>query len=87
MAAKKGVSRFAGALHKDDMARIEVPLHDLPRFLNLELRYELISAFCAFGFKFVTIDLAGFRSGSLNSIIPAEDLLREVSRPMHKSAL
>jgi pyridinium-3,5-biscarboxylic acid mononucleotide sulfurtransferase len=72
--------------HRDNIARIEVPLHDLPRFLNLELRCELVLAFCAFGFKFVTIDLAGFRSGSLNSIIPAEDLLREISRTKHKSA-
>jgi uncharacterized protein len=71
--------------HKDDMARIEVPLHDLPRFLNLELSGELVLAFCGFGFKIITIDLAGFRSGSLNSIIPAEDLLREVSRMKQKS--
>jgi uncharacterized protein len=69
------------------MARIEVPLDDLPRFLSLELRGELVSAFHAFGFKFVTIDLAGFRSGSLNSVIPAEDLLREVRRPKQKSVL
>jgi uncharacterized protein len=70
--------------HKDDLARIEVPVDDLPHFLNLELHSELLLAFCALGFKFITIDLAGFRSGSLNSIIPAEDLLREVSRAKHK---
>jgi pyridinium-3,5-biscarboxylic acid mononucleotide sulfurtransferase len=72
--------------HKDDMARIEVPVDDLPRFLNLELRCELLLAFCALGFKFITIDLAGFRSGSLNSIIPIENLLREVSRTKNKAA-
>ena len=45
-------------------------------FVDLELRGELLPAFRALGFKFVTLDLEGFRSGSLNSVIPAEDLLR-----------
>jgi pyridinium-3,5-biscarboxylic acid mononucleotide sulfurtransferase len=66
--------------HKGDMARIEVPLDDLRRFVELELRGELLSAFRALGFKFVTLDLEGFRSGSLNSVIPAEELLRGVGR-------
>ncbi len=64
--------------HKGDMARIEVPLDDLPRFVELEIRGELLPAFRAVGFKFVTLDLEGFRSGSLNSVIPAEALLRGV---------
>ena len=72
--------------HKDDMARIEVPVDDLPRFSNPDLRSELVLAFNAFGFKFITIDLAGFRSGSLNSLIPVEDLLRKVSRTNHNGA-
>jgi uncharacterized protein len=68
------------------MARIEVPVDDLPRFLNFEFRSELLLAFCALGFKFITIDLAGFRSGSLNSLIPAEDLLRKGNRAYQKAA-
>jgi uncharacterized protein len=66
--------------HKGDLARIEVPLDDLPRFIELQLRGELIAAFRALGFKFVTLDLEGFRSGSMNSVIPIESLLRGVSR-------
>ncbi len=66
--------------HKGDLARIEVPLDDLPRFVELELRGELLPAFRTLGFKFVTIDLEGFRSGSLNSVIPVEDLLRGTGR-------
>ena len=66
--------------HKGDLARIEVPLDDLPRFVELELRGELIQAFRLLGFKFVTLDLEGFRSGSLNSVIPVENLLRGVGR-------
>jgi uncharacterized protein len=66
--------------HKGDLARIEVPLDDLPRFVELKLRRELIQAFRLLGFKFVTLDLEGFRSGSLNSVIPVENLLRGVGR-------
>jgi pyridinium-3,5-biscarboxylic acid mononucleotide sulfurtransferase len=66
--------------HKGDLARIEVPLEGLSRFVELELRGELLSAFRGLGFKFVTLDLEGFRSGSLNSVIPAEELLRGVAR-------
>ena len=72
--------------HKDDMARIEVPLDELPQLLTPEVRDELLPAFGGFGFKFITVDLAGFRSGSLNSIIPAEDLMRGVSRSKHQLA-
>jgi len=64
--------------HKGDMARIEVPLNDLPRFIELELRSQLIQAFHLLGFKYITLDLEGFRSGSLNSVIPVESLLQGV---------
>lgn len=66
--------------HKGDLARIEVPLQELSRFVELELRGELLPAFRSLGFKFVTLDLEGFRSGSLNSVIPAQDLLRGIAR-------
>lgn len=62
--------------HKGDMARIEVPLEELPRLAGPELRTELVQTFRALGFKFVTLDLEGFRSGSLNSVIPIEFLQR-----------
>jgi uncharacterized protein len=66
--------------HKGDLALIEVELKDLPRFVELELRSELIPAFRALGFKFVALDLEGFRSGSLNRIIPAAQLLERIGR-------
>jgi uncharacterized protein len=72
--------------HKNDMARIEVPLNDLPRLFSPEIRSELVSAFSAIGFKFITVDLAGFRSGSLNTLISPEDLVRGVVRTNHESA-
>lgn len=62
--------------HKGDLARIEVPLEELPRLASPELRDELVQTFRTLGFKFVTLDLEGFRSGSLNSVIPIEFLQR-----------
>ncbi len=77
---QRGLRVLRVRYHKGDLARIEVPLEDLPRFIELQLRGELIAAFRALGFKFVTLDLEGFRSGSMNSVIPIESLLRGVSR-------
>ena len=78
---RKGFSILRVRYHKDDLARIEVPAHELARLIELEVRGELVPAFRALGFKFVTVDLEGFRSGSLNNVIPAEELLRVVKRP------
>jgi uncharacterized protein len=60
--------------HRGDVARIEVSLEALPKLLDDQLRHELVEFFRALGFKFVALDLEGFRSGSLNHLLPAESL-------------
>jgi uncharacterized protein len=82
---QRGLRILRVRYHKGDLARVEVPLDDLPRLVDLQLRGELIAAFRALGFKFVTLDLEGFRSGSFNStlapnVVPVESLLRGVGR-------
>ncbi len=62
--------------HKGDMARVEVPLDDLPRLVEPTLRAQMTEAFRALGFKYVALDLEGFRSGSLNALIPLSSLQR-----------
>jgi uncharacterized protein len=57
------------------MARVEVPLDDLARLAAEPVRSELVKVFRNLGFKFVALDLEGFRSGSLNGLIPVESLL------------
>ncbi len=52
-----------------DVARIEVPLADLARLVEPAVRSEVVRELKAIGFKFVTLDLEGFRSGSLNVLI------------------
>jgi uncharacterized protein len=77
---QRGFRNLRVRFHEGNLARIEVPLNDLSGLIELELRGELISAFRALGFQFITLDLEGFRSGSLNSVIPVENLLRGVGR-------
>lgn len=62
--------------HHGELARIEVARNELPRALTVEMFDALSSAVREAGFKYVTIDTAGFRSGSLNALLPAEVLLR-----------
>lgn len=60
--------------HRGDLARVEVPLEQLPQLLENALRKELVDELTRLGFHFVTLDLQGFRSGSLNVLVPAEQL-------------
>lgn len=50
--------------HHGDIARIELPAEDLPAALTQ--REAIVAGITAAGYRFVTLDLAGFRSGSLN---------------------
>lgn len=58
--------------HRGDLARIEVSPEELPRLFEGTVRQDLAREFRQLGFKFVTIDLEGFRSGSLNQLLQIE---------------
>ncbi len=73
---KRGLRLLRVRYHKGDLARIEVPIEELPTLAAAEVRAALVPAFRALGFKYVTLDLEGFRSGSLNAVIPLESLQR-----------
>jgi uncharacterized protein len=62
--------------HHGEIVRIEIAREELPRALTAEMARELATVFKALGFKFVTLDLEGFRSGSMNQLLTAEELLR-----------
>ena len=64
--------------HHGDIVRLEIAKDELPRALDPALAAEFTRIFKALGFKFVTLDLEGFRSGSMNALLPPEDLLRAV---------
>jgi len=63
--------------HHDRVARIEVELQDFPLILNR--REEILQAIQAAGYQYVTLDLAGFRSGSLNEVLTNHYGSRETS--------
>jgi uncharacterized protein len=62
--------------HHGDIVRIEIAREELDRALNPAAAAQFTAIFKALGFKFVTLDLEGFRSGSMNSLLPAEQLRR-----------
>jgi uncharacterized protein len=62
--------------HHGDIVRIEVAREELDRALDLTMATEFTRTFKELGFKFVTLDLEGFRSGSMNTLLPASELFR-----------
>ncbi len=66
--------------HRGDLARLEVPIDELGRFSDRAFRQRVVSRFRELGFRFITIDLEGFRSGSLNDLVPIELIERSVPR-------
>ena len=53
----------------DPVARIEVPVADLPALLAPGIRERAVEAVKAAGFGYVALDIEGFRSGSLNETL------------------
>lgn len=62
--------------HHGELARIEIARGELERALTLAMLDALTAAVRAAGFQYVTLDCTGFRSGSLNALLPADVLLR-----------
>ena len=62
--------------HHGEIVRIEVAPEELSRALTPEMAAEFTAIFKKLGFKFVTLDLEGFRSGSMNQLLTPEQLLR-----------
>ncbi len=54
--------------HHDELVRIEIAPDELPLALNPEMAQKLTQIFKSLGFRFVTLDLEGYRQGSLNLV-------------------
>jgi len=59
--------------HHDTIARIEVNPEDIEKITEEPKRCQIVDKIKSLGFKFVTIDLQGFRSGSLNEPLSEEE--------------
>lgn len=62
--------------HHGDIVRIEIAREEMEKALNPAVATQFAAIFKGLGFKFVTLDLEGFRSGSMNSLLSAAELLR-----------
>ncbi len=58
--------RILRVRHHGDIARIEISENDLSRFMQDDIRKKADSYLKSLGFKWITVDIAGFKSGSLN---------------------
>jgi uncharacterized protein len=62
--------------HHGEIVRLEIACEELNRALDPAMAAKFANIFKALGFKFVTLDLEGFRSGSMNTLLAPEALLR-----------
>lgn len=59
-------------LHPDELVRIELLPEDIVKIADPDVRDNLTKYFHELGFRYITMDMDGFRSGSLNSLVPLE---------------
>jgi pyridinium-3,5-biscarboxylic acid mononucleotide sulfurtransferase len=62
--------------HHGELARVEIARGELPRALTMEMLDAITAELRKAGFRYVTLDTTGFRSGSMNVVLPAELLTR-----------
>ncbi|HWF10250.1 MAG TPA: ATP-dependent sacrificial sulfur transferase LarE [Bryobacteraceae bacterium] len=63
-----GFRQFRTRFH-GEMVRIEIAPEEMPRALDLEMARRLTGIFKRLGYKYVTLDLEGYRQGSLNEVL------------------
>jgi len=73
---EQGLRTVRVRYHKGNMARLEVPAEALARLCEPTTREPLVARLKELGFAFVTLDLEGFRSGSLNALVSIDQLRR-----------
>jgi pyridinium-3,5-biscarboxylic acid mononucleotide sulfurtransferase len=64
-----GFRQFRTRFH-GELVRIEIAREELSRALNLEMAAKLTATFKNLGYKYVALDLEGYRQGSLNEVLP-----------------
>lgn len=59
--------------HHDDIARIEVSVEEMPKLFDVELMGKIVSELKGIGFKYVTMDMQGYRTGSMNEVLKLDN--------------
>jgi uncharacterized protein len=68
---RMGFRQFRVRYH-GEIVRIEISREEMPRALTMETMDRMTAGFRGLGFKYVTLDCEGYRSGSMNAILPVE---------------
>lgn len=68
---RMGYRQFRVRYH-GELVRIEIARDEMPRALSMENMDSLAQGFRALGFQYVTLDCQGYRSGSMNAVLPLE---------------
>jgi uncharacterized protein len=68
-----GLARVRVRLHENELARLEAPLDALARLCDDEVRGAVVARLRELGFRYVALDLEGFRSGSFQQLVSIED--------------
>jgi pyridinium-3,5-biscarboxylic acid mononucleotide sulfurtransferase len=71
--------------HHGEIVRIEIAREEMPRALTPEITAEFTRIFKSLGFKFVTLDLEGFRSGSMNALLRPDQIQLADTTPPHRT--
>lgn len=66
--------RQARVRHHGEIVRIEIAREELERAFVPEMAAQLVPVFKKLGFKYVTLDCEGYRSGSMNAVLPIENI-------------
>jgi pyridinium-3,5-biscarboxylic acid mononucleotide sulfurtransferase len=72
-----GISWQVRIRHEEDTARIEVETEAIARFMDKDVRQQIVSRLRVLGFRFVSLDLEGYTTGSLNRVIDTETGIQE----------
>ena len=65
----EGFNQFRVRIHGDNVARIELQPEDFPRMLDENFRIRIYDTFKTYGFAYVSLDLKGYRTGSMNETL------------------
>ena len=74
--ASLGLGRFR-VRHHERVARIEVTPEAIEELASPEVRAKLVTEFKRLGYTYVTLDLEGFRSGSMNEVLPKDQVVSD----------
>ena len=64
-----GFKQFRVRIHGENVARIELLPEDFNRMMDEALRLRIYESFKAYGFSYVSLDLLGYRTGSMNETL------------------